>query len=495
MLTENSDSHEVNNTFILKIVVSVVALLKFLEVLTPMAHGDALYYHLPVAKQWIEFGFLEMHKELAGSLQAGIFDYLYLIPVGLFGANLYGQLAAQLMYFLCSIGLATFLVIKALHPNSILKSLFILYMITYGVDSDFFIFAKNDGVLASFGLLATLEFSQNFISKRFNQKWELLIKGATLGILPLIKINGLLICVVLGIYFIWKKKNIKHFFVITLISFILALPLFIRNYYFLASPFYPGLLGLFPGKLTSPMIAFYKASMQSPITLQGLLFHLKAFTAFKLINIFIVLYLVKVKKIKFSDELLVSIVIFIIYLILNGGVPAARFYFICFFLNSYFILSQFEKFNISRKVLFLLVLLILSDSKIDKSFGRIKKSLLAAQKSNSSLEFVNNTIMQTRVWNYVEEENKKIITDDFLEIYYAPRGTRLYHYKQSVQAFHLYRCSDEFGDLAKLNEYDYAFLNHQFGIRNKCTEYIRNNFELKYKEDHYEVYKRVSHVE
>src|SRR5690606_28909253 len=105
------------------------------------------------------------------------------------------------------------------------------------------------------------------------------IKALLLGVLPLIKINGLLISAILGIYYIYRIRDLKKVMIVGLIAIFIALPILIRNYFFINSPFYPAFLNIFPGTLHPGEIAYYKGAMTAPLTWSSLTFHLKAFFA------------------------------------------------------------------------------------------------------------------------------------------------------------------------------------------------------------------------
>lgn len=464
------------------VVTFIVALIKGLEVLVPMSHGDALYYHLPIAKLWLETNFKQMHQDLCGSLQGGIFDYLYVIPIGIFGSTIIGQIASQALYYIFGVVTALIVSIKKLDLTDIYKAFAVLIFMTIAVESDFFIYAKNDAVLAAFGFMATLEIVEDYFTK---DSKKIFIKALFLGCLPLIKINGLLISAILGIYYLYRVRNLKQSLLVGGTSLLIATPILIRNFYFIESPFYPALLSAFPGALHPGEISYYQNAMSASPTLSSLAFHLKAFFAFKIVIAFTILS--QFKKLIVDKNLLhyfyISCSIFISYLFLNGGVEASRFYFICFFLNAFITLALFKGMN--SRVLIIVFVLILVDSKIDKAFKRIKTTLSRATNSESLVEFTNKNIPLSEIWNFIPADSK-ILTDNWSQLFHAKKGVRVYQYQCNKEAYFLNDCDD----ISKLSNFDYVILAKFKNTMNICTEHIRTRYTKLTELNEYELYQK-----
>lgn len=461
----------------------MVVLVKGLEVLVPMSHGDALYYHLPIAKLWLESGFYKMHQELCGSLQGGLYDYAYLLPVSIFGNTVIAQVMAQLMYYLFGVISILYIIVHKLKLTDINKCFAIILMMTFAVESDFFIYAKNDAILASLGFIASLEIFENYFS---GSKDKLFLKGLLLGLLPLIKINGLLISGILGLYYILNTRNLKQICIVATTALIVCSPIFLRNFYFIKSPFFPALLTLFPGTLNEAIISFYKSAMTASLGWNSLLFHLRAFFAFKIIIVFVLILNFKtiLKDKNLIRYFLLSCTIFVFYLLINGGVEASRFYFICYFLNSYIVLAIIKKINPKYALMILVVLL--ADSKVDKAFKRLKTVYNRAIDSKNLTEFTNKNIPLTNIWNYTSADTT-ILTDDFSQIFYAPKGTRVFAHQCNQEAYFLNNCDD----ISQLATFDYVILSKNKNTNNQCTDTIKATYNLLIEQNGYLLYQKL----
>ena len=218
-----------------------VLVYKFADGLTIQTHGDPQYYHLAGAKIFLTHGLKVLAHDLQGYAQAGLFDALYVIPL-LFTKNLLAvQLIAQEMHLAFSLFLGAFLFRRWI-PNRTLGILGAISLMTISRDFAFFIYAKNDGVVALTTLIAAY-----WIYKR---KPAALI-GLGLGLIPSIKMSGLICSFSLAlIYCFQNRKNFKAILVAGGVSILTLLPMMVKNFYFTANPVFPVLLKLIPGTVS-----------------------------------------------------------------------------------------------------------------------------------------------------------------------------------------------------------------------------------------------------
>lgn len=461
------------SSIIFKIFV-VVFLLKFLEAFYPFMHGDPLNYHLVWPRLVIETSFSEMVNDFFPFFQSGYFDILYFIPNLIFGNHLGTQILGQVIHQTLSLGITSIL-FYFLFDKSILGMLAAIAVLTLSNSSDFFLYAKSDGFLAFMTLVTALL----ALESRFeDKKWHPYLVGFLLGFLPGIKMNGLLMSLAIGLFYFWKnRKKFDALIKVILLAILSISPKIFLNWYYLKSPLFPGFLGLFPGVLDPYLIKTFNELMNNPINLNTFLWQLSVFfkaKIFFLILPFLIYFNFKFKK---KNSLIIwnSILIFILYLGLNGGVKAARFIFPCMFLNTYFIFKSLESYTLKNRHYVLILLVLLIDSKLDKSVVRIvdySKSYLTLSENEILLKYnyLNN------MWKFIDTKNRVktfIFSDNFGQMFYSPQGVRIFHYPTHPQTIFFHDCknSDE------MKNYQYAIFSSQF-FNNKCYEFVINNGKL-----------------
>ena len=449
----------------------VVFLIKFLNSFYLYGHSDPLNYHLAMTKLLMEISSADAYKNNIQFLVSGFFDYLYIIPNLIFKNRFFSQLMGQNMHFLFSLGLGSLFLLKKI-PNRAIAFLGAIMILTMARSANFYLYAKNDGVLASMGLICAVYIIDS-------KKIHPIIAGLLLGILPAIKMTGLFLVLPLLVIFFYKSKRRYYDSAICLSTlFLVWSPILVRNYYFMKNPLFPGLIKLFPGNMHSAAKGFYGASINSTFKLQILWeqFHACFFpkVIFFLTPVFMYLNFKKDRKINLY--LFVITVFFLLYIAINGGIIAPRFYFPCHFILAFFaaktLLSHFNK--LKRWHLPILLLLTLSDSKIDKSISYIKKEYSNYTTADNTREIVNKMIPHTTFWNKIEssgETKTYIISDLLTQFYHAPKGIFVEHPMHSPKANFFYSCTEK--DLRKLDRYSYALLYHQH--ENPCYDKIRKH--------------------
>ena len=445
-----------------------------LEAVCFFRHGDALNYHLVGPRFWLETSWLDMTNDLWGNFQSGLFETLYLITIGIFGNTLWGQLSSQLLHFLLGQGLAAFVLyyfFKKKNKEAI-GALAGLSILTISRSADFFLYAKNDGALASLGLiLALMLFDDNFISKK--GKKRNLILGTLMGLIPAIKMSGLFIVMPLSIYFVIKNyRKLSNVIITALIALIVFSPILIRNYYFIGNPFFPGLIELFPGVLTNEMKTYYLYHMSNKLSFSSFIAALKSLFTGKLIFVlFFPILFCRLKEKKLPLFGLFVLSIFILYLLVNGGLVVERFFFICYFLITAMIFVFLSEKDFKNKYFYLLLVLILIDSKVDKSIKRVT-NFIPSYFQQEPLDIVYKYSPYASIWKGVKSTGKKeiVISDLFAQQFYSPDSFRIHQFRGRPDAEFLGKCENS--DISKLQKYSYAILAEK--NMNPCYEKIRN---------------------
>lgn len=485
-----SDFHFVR--FFLFFVLFVFAL-KFVESLIPAAHGDALYYHLVIGKVWAQQGFLAAHKEVCGALQGGLIEYIYAIPQFFSLDRFYVQQVSQSMHFLFSIGvMSLFFLSYYAKENPRLAILAALCFLTISEGGGHFLLAKNDGVGPALGLFAFVLLNQHQKFKKF----DLILFSILVGLIPLIKINGLILSALLSLVFLFrtgahKKPNQQHFIHLFIVGILISF-LLVRNWYFLESPFFPAMLKLFPGLLTERMIEVYTYFMANPISWTSFVGNLHLFFFGKLIFIFapILFFLnLRLRNYQINQIYLVSILYFLIFLLLNGGLVVERFLFPCFFLNLYFIFESIRKIPVwlyKKSIFIVYLLLILIDSRLDLSFSSIAEYWQRPGTHRQVLSAINN---YNTVFDDLAPQDKslRVISDEFNQVFHAPNSLILHSDECQIQAGFLTKCQSD-QDVQKLKNYNLAVLRWARET-NPCYQHIRKTGTFLKKVDNYEFWR------
>jgi hypothetical protein len=477
---------------------ALVLSLKGLEALYPFSHGDALNYHLVGPRFIFETSWFELNNDFWGNHQSGIFEFIYLLTIGTFGNTLLGQTSSQLLHF--SLGLLTaavsmFVFFRLKNPTMAICSLIATLTISRG--GDFFLYAKSDGAVASFSLICfLLLYHDKTFEKIKNSKKFLILYALLLGLVPAFKLSGLFTMIPLAIYamirfrFSWKPIVTAAFIALIPLSFVL-----IRNWYYMRSPFFPGLLGVFPGYLSPTMLKYYQGVLTTTVNLESFFKIMTLFFTGKVIFLSIPVFAFlnfRNKRSELNIPLYLSFATLVLYMVMNGGVTDERFYFTCFFFNLFFVLNSLAQYRFHPKWIALVVVLVLVDSKLDKSLKRIKK--LPSVYSENESKVLDQYIPLSRVWRIIPRVETKekiwVISDHFAQQFYSPPLYRLDQYQSHPRTDFLGQCQES--DIVKLRPYRFAILKE---IKdNPCYDYIFQRGKLLGEVDIYKVYELPSEI-
>jgi hypothetical protein len=465
----------------LKVILLFFILLKCFESFYPFGHGDALYYHLTIAKVWLESGWNDAHLQVCGALQGGLLEYLYYIPVTFFQNSILRQTSAQFLHFVLSFGLITFFIYKFYWKEKLYPSLFFLISIfTINKGSDFFLFAKNDGLVAALGFIAVIM----IIDPKFKKiKHYNIIIALILGLIPLVKINGAMITFVLNIIYLVQNNKLKYYRKILVnwsIQLFLISLLIWRNWHFYHSPFFPVFLNIFPGDLTPSMISTFTYFMASKATWSSVVQILTIFFSAKIIILLSPYFFfrnLREKKHDLNLIFIISVSILLLLIVKSGGIVYERWFFVCYFLNLFFIFFSWDPTIKPNLIMPLALIVILLDSRLDQSIKRIRNL-------KSKYQNIETFSEKNKMWRHIPEHSK-IISDRWNEFFHAPYGVRVHSAECNIQAGFLPQCTEQ--DVLKLNSYDFAVLfNNNL---NPCYQKIRSSSLLIEKIDGYELYK------
>ena len=468
----------------------LVFLMKALECLLPTPHGDALYYHLVAPKIWSVSSWSEMFQDLSHYVQAGYFDLIYFIPFTLSDSLMKNQIAGQFLHFFFSVGLASLLCLRWVN-HRIWGPLASISMLTIARDSGFFHYAKNDGALALASLVAAwLIYRAKYLGKD-QGKFSLVVIGIMLGLVPGIKMNGLLVVLPLSLYFVWQNRyKVSNIVITGGIALLVFLPVLIKNYIYTGNVFFPALVSRFPGFLTQPMLDHYSYYYGNSMSLETFGIQIRDFLTGKLLFIIhpILMWLnYKSGRSSLNFFAWLSITAFGLYIVFNGSLPHPRYFFPSYFLLVLFIFLSLKarsedpktsRFFTAKTTLILLVLIILSDTKLDL-LGRNIRDAVTGHYSLTEQEMVRREIPLTALWEKIEANDTEVvdyvISDSHSSSYYLPRGVRLHTAKQSHGAEFLLDCHSQ-EDLSRLKFYRYSLLSSENS--NLCYQFIRDHGTL-----------------
>ncbi len=468
----------------------LVFLMKALECLLPTPHGDALYYHLVAPKIWSVSSWSEMFQDLSHYVQAGYFDLIYFIPFSLSDSLMKNQIAGQFLHFFFSIGLASLLCLRWVN-HRIWGPLAAISMLTIARDSGFFHYAKNDGALALASLVAAwLIYRAKYLGKD-QGKFSLVMTGIMLGLVPGIKMNGLLVVIPLSLYFVWQNRyKVSNIVITGGIALLVFLPVLVKNYIYTGNVFFPALVSRFPGFLTQPMLDHYSYYYGNSMTLETFGFQIRDFLTGKLLFVIhpILMWLnYKSGRSSLNIFAWLSITAFGLYIVFNGSLLHPRYFFPSYFLLVLFIFLSLKarsedpetsRFFTAKTSLVLLILIILSDTKLDL-VGHNIRDAVTGHYSLTEQEMVRREIPLTALWDKIEANDTEVvdyvISDSHSSSYYLPRGVRLHTAKQSHGAEFLLDCHTQ-EDLSRLKSYRYSLLSSENS--NLCYQFIRDHGTL-----------------
>jgi len=481
----NKVFEKINSLGFLKGLFIFVFAVRFFQSLCMLKHGDSLYYHLVGGRYWVETSLLEMTESFHPFFLAGLFDYLYVIPNFIFGPTLLTQLAGQNMHFLFSMGLGALILFKYFKGS---KWAYIapLLVLTISRSQDFFLYAKNDGVVASLGLLAALLIIEKDFLPNLKNLSRVFCIGILLGLLPAVKMYGLFASAALGLLFIYhNKKAYKEILLVAVLALLAWSPILIRNYIYLETPIFPGLLNKFPGNLTPGMIAYLTNSLNASTGFMEVLAHFKAAFMGKVLFLSApILFILNLKFKKSGNSFFALVLLYMFfYAGLNGGWIFDRYYFVCYFWLSFFIIKSLAGYELKAWAVPLLIALILADGRVDYGITKTIKTFKLYAKAKDEREIVRKISKFTEFWDHVKP-NSYIISDRASEIFYAPSGVRMHNYTESREAEFLYHCSED--DVHELSPYTYAIIERS--LENPCYDLIRKKGKLLHKVFNYKLY-------
>lgn len=465
-----------------------VFLLKVGESLLPYDHADALYYHLAGARIWYESSWSEIWVHLTGYAQAGYFDFVYFLLFFVSHSLLKIQVLGQFLHFFFSLGLGSLFIFWRLE-SSIWGILGALSLLTIAKDASYFLYAKNDGVLALLSLIATY-----LIINRKN----LYLIALFLGLLIGVKMSGMLVVIPLSLILAWDyRRQIPKLIGPALLALIIILPKLIENYIYTGNPLFPALLKKIPGTLTPAILDHYFHFFGLPLGPEVLKRLLADFFLGKVIFLLAIpLLLINFWKKNYRINLyyLVGLSVFALYLLLNGGYQAARFFFSGYFLTVFFIFitlktldSEKKYFEKKRSLILVGVLaLILIDGKIDKS---LKRGFYAVRDFStlSEKEILKRHIPHVAIWEQLEKPLKSalILTDYHSESFYLPSGYRLHQPDHTMGPNFFYYCKEP-GDIERIYQYRYVLLG--FWRDNPCYHHVTEKTKLIFSWNQFKLY-------
>ena len=185
---------------------------------------------------------------------------------------------------------------------------------------------------------------------------------------------------------------------------------------------------------------------------------------------------------------------FVLYLVLNGGYQAARFFFSGYFLTVFFIFASLRNLDGEKKyfekkrslILGILLALILSDGKIDKS---IKRSFYAVRDfaTMSETDILKRHIPHVIIWEQLEKPTKPslVLTDYHSESFYLPSGYRLHQPDHTRSPSFFYYCQEP-GDIERIYTYRYVLLG--FWRDNPCYHHVIEKTKLIFSWNQFKLY-------
>lgn len=457
----------------------IVFLIKASNSLILQGHVDPLNYHLVVPKYLVNGQWNDAWRTIPGALMSGAFETLYLLPHLFFGYGVEAQVSSQFIHFILSLGLGSFLLFKYFKESNLVAVLAALSLLTISRGASFFFLAKNDGALALAYLACVLTYIELNREGWGNVK-KIVLFSFLLGLIPAIKLNGLIYIFPIVVHFVIRHyRNWKRVGLVGITSLVVLSPFLLRNYYYIGTPFFPGLLNVFPGDSSEEMVRYYTGAMSAPLTLGTFFQNIKLIFMGKFLFLFSpLLVLVNLKKGRDSLNLpfYMMITSFIIFLGTNGGIVTDRFHFPSYFILVFFIFSTLSvEVKENQKVTkwaWILLLIILADSKLDKAIGHARKGF-SLYFENSKEGLVRKVIGPSIFWEKINEDGIKkiyILSDNLSQQYYAGLNTRIIQVQHTPEANFLFHCKD--ADVRKLEKYRYAILWDKSGRTNPCYKKI-----------------------
>ncbi len=455
--------------------------LRFFNSLVITDSVDPLNYHMVISKYIVNGLWNEAWTTIPGALMAGLFDFIYLIPHYLFDFGLKAHISSQFLHFFFSIGLGSIFLYQYLKKQNVMIALLAgICLLSITRAQSFLFMAKNDGALAFSYLLAVTYLLKLLKSPHITNK-QAMKMGLLLGLIPAIKLNGLLYTAPLALYFIYHFKNSpKQLLLCASTALGILSPILYRNWYYIGAPFFPGLIKTFPGRASASMIQYYSMFMSKPASLQSLIANIHHLFTGKILFLALPFIFYKQRNIKKANLPLFFVLIsFSAYLLVNGGVVTDRFLFPCYFVFCLVIFKYLLliKRPITTKALTCVLVFILIDSKLDRSLKAARDGIYSYS-GRSEIEIVNAIIAPSRLWNSLPASDKtqNILSDFLSQQYYAPINIRLLQVEHFPGSHFLPSCTID--QISKLSGFKYALINEQFNRHNPCYQLIKSSRRL-----------------
>lgn len=462
------------------VIFGIIFLLKTLESFVVYGHVDAINYHIVIAKYLSNGLWTEAWTTIPGSLMSGFFEFLYVIPHYIFDYGLKAHVSSQFLHYFFSLGIGSILVFNSIkNKDKVYAALAGISLLTIAKGSSFFLYAKNDGPLALSILLLYIFFERVRVKDSLSKK-ELITLGFLLGLAPAIKGSGILYIIPIALTFTYFHiKKPLQVLSVALIALLTWSPILFRNYYYIGNPLFPGLIEQIPGSASQAMIDYYSHHMSSKPTFISIMMNIKSLFLGKVVFLLSLVCFVKniIDKRNDSNKVMYFLLSsFVIMMLLNGGVTAVRFLFPAYFVLVYYIFSNISKVLPKKSyVPIILLILCLVDSKIDKSFSRIKK-MTKNYINLSEDEVIKKVIPLTAFWNHIDPSSKSLLySDNLSQQYYAPLNMRVIQYQHNPAAYFTKSCSSD-ENLEEFKMFKYALIRAD--IDNPCYSLILNSQKL-----------------
>ncbi len=448
---------------------------KLADALIPHGHSDPLYYTLHAPKIFHYYGWDVMVNDLMPSVMTGVLEFVTLFYFQ-FTENLgLIHILAQFLVLGLSLILGAFL-IRRWTVNPFVGYLAAFSILTFSRDTAIFTYAKGDGVVGIFAMIAVYCLSTS------RKPW---ILGLFIGLLPAIKLSGLYPAVAIGAVAVIKNsKNPRYFITAGITALAVFMPIMVRNYLGVGNPLFPGFLKSMPGKASPAMIEYYSLFYNVPANIEFVKSAVHDLFLGKLIfGLWVYFFYRKVREKSWDGLSIVACALgtFIVYCLTNGVYQGTRYFFAVFFILALFTFIELDRLFSSKRDHFLksttgmimLLGLALMDSGLDMAPRIIYGNLKSVITLRLSEIVKRETAREWDMWASIPmhpTSPKRILSETTTEGYYLDPLYRLENTDLSMTGGFFKECKEP-GDLGRLTEYDYYFLAPE--KTNPCREKIR----------------------
>ena len=449
-----------------------IVIYKIFDALTIQTQGDPFYYHLAGARIFYYQGWQYLVTDLQSYAQAGWYDAVYVIPFFFTHNKIAIQLFGQETHLLLSLFLGAFCIFRWI-PNKTLAIFGAISLITISRDFVQFMYAKNDGVVASLTLITAYWI--------YKKKSPYLI-GLGLGLISSVKMSGLIATAVLSlIYTFNERRNFKAVLKCAITSLVVISPILLRNYWMTGDPVFPGMVDHFTSKMSSSTRGYYHYFFSQPSTSFSIVQSFKDLALGKAVYwIGFVIAFDKARKRDWDgfSFFIAALAIFGFYTFSHGVYQGARFFFATFFLMIFFTFNELSKRTLNPKYFWPLLVLILVDSNVGFSGQKIYGNLTELT-HHSEEELIERHIDQFRMVKAMDRHPRMptyIYSDKPSESFHLDPQYHLIHYQHAPNADYFVKCLDVKTILPLINKYKYFWLNPE--ISNLCYDEIRTHTKM-----------------